>query len=360
MRITFVFIGWLITQLRSAEGRSSRNTTVSQCRCELQANREMSAIERCRNLCDEQRLKGFSYPSTRVEKYVRCSDESLTRYLCVPPHRVFTVFICSTLGTLYNQPKLCPNASWNANAATFANISFNYNGNSITINHQNTLAAADSSNRIRIWLNTTGSPSRIINTPRPYPIGLFPISDDQILVTYYDYASYPYVDRWSLLNGTLLSSTLTYGRCSFLFVDINDDLYCSTDDRHMVTRKSWKVPSNSFTVVAGTGTGSAGSSPSALSSPCGIHVTTDLDLYVADFGNYRVQLFRAGQSNATTVAGSGSNSTFPLGRPMGITLDADENLYIVDRNNHRVVRVGAGGGGAMHRWLHKFNWISNE
>ena len=305
-------------------------------------------------------MKGFSYPSTRVDKYVRCSDESLTQYLRVPPHRVFTVFICSTLGTLYNQPKLCPNASWNATATTFASISFHDSGNSITINHQNTLAAADSSNRIRIWSNTTGSPSRIINTTQPYPIGLFPISDDQILVTYYNYTSYPYVDRWSLLNGTLLSSTLTYGGCYFLFVDINDDLYCSTYDRHMVTRTSWKVPSNSFTVVAGTGTGSAGSSPSALSSPFGIHVTTDLDLYVADCNNDRVQLFRAGQSNATTVAGSGSNSTLPLDCPMGITLDVDENLYIVDFYNNRVVRVGAGGRGTMHRWLHRFSWISSE
>ena len=112
--------------------------------------------------------------------------------------------------------------------------------------------------------------------------------------------------------------------------------------------------------MAGTGSGSAGSSPSALSSPRGIHVTTDLDLYVADCGNDRVQLFRAGQSNATTVAGNGSNSTLPLDCPMGITLDADENLYIVAHNNHRVVRFGAGGGGAMHRWLHRFGRISGE
>ena len=111
-----------------------------------------------------------------------------------------------------------------------------------------------------------------------------------------------------------------------------------------MTRTSRKVPSNSFTVVAGTR--SAGSSPSALSSPRGIHVTTDLDLYVADCGNDRVQLFRAGQSNATTVAGNGSNSSLPLDCPVGITLDADENLYIVARTAIIVwSELVRGGGG---------------
>ena len=45
MRITYLFIGWLITQLRLTEGRSSRNTTVSQVRCPLKSSKGMSDTE---------------------------------------------------------------------------------------------------------------------------------------------------------------------------------------------------------------------------------------------------------------------------------------------------------------------------
>lgn len=106
-------------------------------------------------------------------------------------------------------------------------------------------------------------------------------------------------------------------------------------------RKSWRNQSNSSTIVAGTG--SAGASAAMLNNPEGIFVTSSLDLYVADFGNNRVQLFQSGQSTATTIAGSGSNSTLTLNRPVGITLDIDGNLFIVCYSQNRVVVIGPGG-----------------
>ena len=41
-----------------------------------------------------------------------------------------------------------------------------------------------------------------------------------------------------------------------------------------------------------------------MSHPVGIFVTIDLDLYVADYSNNRVQLFRSGERNGTAVAGN--------------------------------------------------------
>ena len=77
-----------------------------------------------------------------------------------------------------NQPKLCPNASWNANANTFANISFYSDyANSITINHQNTLAAADYYyNRIRIWLQYYW---QLVQNHQHYPISSHRSLSDQ-------------------------------------------------------------------------------------------------------------------------------------------------------------------------------------
>jgi len=211
------------------------------------------------------------------------------------------------------------------------------------IDRLNTLVAASYYGRqIFIWFNGSYSGSTIISTTKPYLMSLFPITDDEILAGY-DFYQYPCIDRWNVKNRTLLSSTPIYAGCYSIFVDINDDLYCSALYLHMVMRKSSRDQSNKVTIVAGTG--SAGSSAAMFNGPRGIFVTSNLDLYVADCNNDRVQLFRSGQINATTIVGSGSNSTMTVDCPEGITLDADGNLFIVSSNQHRVITVGPRGNG---------------
>ena len=114
------------------------------------------------------------------------------------------------------------------------------------------------------------------------------------------------------------------------------------------------------TLAAGTGT--SGSAPNQLASPLGIFVDDNFDLYVADCGNNRVQLFSSGQQNGKTMAGGGSSDgTITLNCPSGAVLDADKYLFIVDQYNHRVVGSGPngfrcivgcdGGGGAQSNQL---------
>ena len=68
------------------------------------------------------------------------------------------------------------------------------------------------------------------------------------------------------------------------------------------------------------------------------------DLYVADCGNDRVQLFQLGQSDGSTVAGrSAMTFAISLNCPTGITFDNQKYLFIVDSNNHRIVRSGPNG-----------------
>ena len=116
--------------------------------------------------------------------------------------------------------------------------------------------------------------------------------------------------------------------CYGLFVDIYENLYCSMGDNERVD-KNWST-------IAGTGV--LGSQSDMLNNPCGIFVDINLDLYVADSGNNRIQLFRLNQRNGITVAGKGSSSvTIKLIYPTGIVLDGDRHLFIVDRGNHRII-----------------------
>ncbi|CAF4004443.1 unnamed protein product [Adineta steineri] len=92
------------------------------------------------------------------------------------------------------------------------------------------------------------------------------------------------------------------------------------------------------------GTGFPGSASNELDEPMGIFVNVNLDLYVADCGNDRVQLFQLGQLHGITVAGSGSAyATISLRCPSGIVLDAMKHLFIVDSSNNRIVGSSTNG-----------------
>ena len=91
------------------------------------------------------------------------------------------------------------------------------------------------------------------------------------------------------------------------------------------------------------GKGCSGMTPDMLYGPWGIFVDLDLNLYVADGGNDRIQKFGPGEKMAVTVAGMGSSSTLRLSEPTGILFDADGYLFIVDRWGNRIVRSGPNG-----------------
>ena len=141
------------------------------------------------------------------------------------------------------------------------------------------------------------------------PVSLFVTSDEQIFVGSTS-SSYT-VERWTP-NGTR-SSPLIWNcpGASGLFVDSNNTLYCTQDNYNQILKISLQSSANASSTVI-VGNGSTGSAPNMLNGPRGIFVTINFDLYVADCFNHRVQLFRFGERNATTVVGSGSNGTVTL------------------------------------------------
>ena len=251
-------------------------------------------------------------------------------------HSVCNRVICSLIVAVsYNQPRFCSNASWNPNATTLANTSIvGVIPHAIFVNTMNTVFVANRDNgRILMWFNGSLTVTSTILANVTTPAALFVTADDQIFLD--NQLPIAQVDRWTL-NQTKLPSPATFGTyCSALFADMNNNLYCSQENQHQVLRKSLSSGMNPMVVIAGIGC--AGLLPYMLNYPKGIFVTVNMDLYVADSGNNRIQLFRSGEINATTLAGAGSNGTISLNSPTGVVVDGDGYIFIADENSHRIV-----------------------
>ena len=101
----------------------------------------------------------------------------------------------------------------------------------------------------------------------------------------------------------------------------------------------WVLGASSWTLVAGSSSGLSGNSSTLLNGPTAVTLDSMGNMYVTEYGNHRIQFFFAGQSNGTTIAGvtgiTGTASNL-LYRPYSVVLDSQLNLYVADTYNHRI------------------------
>ncbi|UJR17142.1 hypothetical protein I4U23_004038 [Adineta vaga] len=240
------------------------------------------------------------------------------------------------LGVSYNRPKLDPYAVWNPNAIIFANSSIvGTKPRGLFINTNNSIYIVDQVNkRIQLFFNDTMKSSKTIYGNISRPMCIFVTDNDDIYVS--DYNASNRVDKWSLNTNITIAVMYVNSSCYGLFVDNNNTIYCSLYNEHRVVKKWLGDNGSAVIIVAGNGTN--GSALNELYRPSGIFVTVNFDLYVADYGNSRIQLFRFGQQNGTTVAGNSSfTPTIKLKNPNAVILDSDGYLFITDANNHRII-----------------------
>ena len=105
---------------------------------------------------------------------------------------------------------------------------------------------------------------------------------------------------------------------------------------HTIVR--WVLGATSWTLLAGT-VGTSGSTSTLLNNPLSVVLDPSGNMYVSDTVNHRVQFFRAGESNGTTIAGttgSSGTSATQLNQPHWAIIDSQLNLYVVDTFNHRI------------------------
>ena len=240
-------------------------------------------------------------------------------------------------GQSSNQPTFPPNSTWNQNATTFANnFTIGTQPYTLYIDTNNSIYTINRDNgQILIWMNNSTDSNLILYTNlSSSAYSIFVTTNGQIYV-----GDNPSIKQIIQFSNSYSNQTTTIATVSSpiygLFVDLNNTLYCSIYGGQRVVKK-W-LNSNSSTMTTVAGTGSASSASNMLKSPYGIFVDTNFDLYVADCWNHRIQLFRLGQINGTTVAGNTSaNLTISLYYPRNVILDGNKYLFITD-DKHRIV-----------------------
>jgi len=250
---------------------------------------------------------------------------------------IFTYY----LGVSFNQPQFSPCASWTSDAITFAN--YIVNGSlpvTVFVDTNNTVyVTLEARNRVLVWLEGGGTITRNISAGLVNPWGLFVTDNGDIYVD--NESAYKRVDKWVLNATNSVAVMNTTGQCYSLFVDINNTLYCSTNDKYTVVKMSLNSGSNIVTLAAGNGT--LGGGPYMLNEPNGIFVDDEFTLYVADCGNSRVQLFKPGQLNGSTVQVSGIYGSLSLRCPTAVWLDGNGYLFIVELGSNRILGSGPTG-----------------
>ena len=147
------------------------------------------------------------------------------------------------------------------------------------------------------------------------------------------------------VNGTIIAGGNATGTSSSqltnpfgLHFDALSNSFLIAD--HTVNRVvRWTLGASNWTLVAGSSTDNWGVNSTSLYRPLGLTLDPMGNLYVADMMNHRIQFFRAGSFVGQTIAGmvsvNGTNSTL-LNRPYWVALDSQLNLYVSDSSNDRV------------------------
>ena len=186
---------------------------------------------------------------------------------------------------------------------TFASVDFYNTPRSIYINTNNTIYVPSTLGTIFIWLEGDTGPSSNLTVVSSTLVSVFATSNGEVFAGA-SVSGATALYKWAMNTATSTvfanTSAISYG----LFIDDVNRLYYSIYSAHVVMRLTLNDSLETNTTVAGTGT--LGSMSTQLFGPMGLFVTTNYGLYVADYGNNRVQMFPPGQLSAITVAGSGA------------------------------------------------------
>ncbi|CAF3973877.1 unnamed protein product [Rotaria sp. Silwood1] len=138
-------------------------------------------------------------------------------------------------------------------------------------------------------------------------------------------------------QGIGLNKTQLYNPSTIYFDPPSNSLIIANRYAHNIVRRT--LSDTQWTLIAGSTNGTNGVSSTLLNSPFGMTLDPMGNVYVADTSNHRIQLFMTGELTGITIAGTtgvrGNDSNL-FWAPYAVALDSQLNLYVADRNNNRI------------------------
>ncbi len=128
-------------------------------------------------------------------------------------------------------------------------------------------------------------------------------------------------------------------------IDGSGNIYVADTNNHRIRKID---SSGNVTTLAGSGTdgflNSTTSTNAQFSSPTGVAVDSNGNVYVADNGNHKIRKIDS-SGNVTTFAGSssgfadGSGTNAKFNSPQGVAIDGSGNVYVADTLNNRIRKI---------------------
>lgn len=134
----------------------------------------------------------------------------------------------------------------------------------------------------------------------------------------------------------LANQTLSYG-VGLAYDSYLKHLIIGNTWAHNVIR--WPLGATSWTLISGNTNGINGQTSTTFSQPRGVAIDSLGNIYVADYANHRVQFLANGSFQGVTIAGTTGivgNDTMLLKVPNWVQVDNQLNLYVSDNGNNRI------------------------
>lgn len=142
-----------------------------------------------------------------------------------------------------------------------------------------------------------------------------------------------------------LDTAATFNLPEALAVDASGNVYVADNGNNLIRKVT---PAGQVSTFAGSGQPGRGDGTGAaasFSSPFGIAIDANGNLYVADSGNNLIRKITPGGA-VTTIAGSGSRgandgsgSAASFNTPAGIAVDKSGNIYVADEGNNLIRKI---------------------
>lgn len=174
------------------------------------------------------------------------------------------------------------------------------------------------------------------NTNSDIPIGIAVSANGNIFVLDSTYST---ISEYDSDGGSVSTwSSYTFVSPKAIALDLSNNVYVSESANFNSVSVYDNITQNSVRTI-GQGTGTA---PGFFSTPWGVAVDNIKNVYVADFGNHRIQKFDSLGNFIKTWGNIGIGDGNFLG-PKSLAIDASANIYVVDAGNNRIQKFDSAG-----------------